>query len=575
MKCTNCGFENEENARICESCGAQMTQEAAKAPEETNEAPKETSVFKKLLKNKTALIGIAAIAAIVLLLVIVISAIANSGNGFIELEEQYLAIQNEDGDIAIIKGKKLLKNTIDLEEPEESYFSSQEESMDGKVLAGIAEDTLYVIRKNKVTKVAEDVEDFALSVEGNVIVYSVVDEEEEEMTLVYYTVKNGKTKEIAVSDEESYVSKYILSPDGEAVAYTVSEFDEDEEDGTKSTVYYFNGKKSEKITSNDIDLIAMANKGKYIYATATEETDEGSETTLYIYNKKGEKKTKLGKVASKSMLFNADCTQVIYYTQNDKGDTYSYMSLKGKEGIKLAKARLSLISTGMDVAYCYVGNSRILPVDDLYNHAYVGVNYSEEGGVSYDAYLVKKGDGKTVKLVSDVTNYTLDESGEFLYYMESDDDDNTLKVLKIKKGENAKDKAVTIAEEVESYVVTSDRKKVYFISEESLYRVNGKKGGKTKTIASDEVTESLVISDKDVVYYVDSDDTLYATTGGKGKKLMDDVDDVVSVLGNVYTMDEDGGLYFVNKKQKPKKIVDMYVEEEEESNPDYDGDDVG
>ncbi len=569
MKCTKCGFENEENSRFCQSCGASFEAvEAEKTEEVAQEAPAKKCCG--LLKNKAALIGLGALVAFVLLLVIVISAIANSGNGFIERECEYEIIQNEEGDLVVLSGKKLIKDKIDIETPEEADWEMMT-SLDGSVALVLVEDvdgeddvnTLYVIKKNKITKVADVEDDDAMiSVNGDVVLYNEIDEENETSTLICYTVKNGKTKEIFKSDEEKSISRYAVSPDGKTVVYTVNELEEEGDGEVKHVTYIYNGKKSEKIMTSDVMVIAVSNKAKYIYGAVQEEKEEGTDTILYIYNKKGEKETKLGNVSG-NIMFNADCTQAVYTTRNDKGDTYSYLTINGKEGVKLAKTALYMIATGIDANVYYGGSVPVYPVEDLYDHVFMGVKYDEEYKATYDAYLVKKGEDKTVKLVSGInTKFTLDKDAEYLYYMEADDDDNTLKVLKIAKGEKAKDKAKTIAEDVEKYVLTSDRKTVFFIDEDdSLCKVNGKKGGKSKTIASD-VVGSLYISEKDVVYYANEDEELCATTGGKGKKIMDDCYDVMVINGQIFVENEDHEICFVNKTKKPKKLVTEYVVKE-------------
>ncbi|MBE6619478.1 MAG: zinc ribbon domain-containing protein [Ruminococcaceae bacterium] len=593
MKCTNCGFENEANARSCQSCGAKLPKQIVEqTPESAEGAPENTEKKSCGSCKKFAILGIAA-AAVILLLVIVISAIANSGHGFIEKECQYEIIQNEDGDLVVLKDGKLLKDKIDVESPDEVDWDLLGESIDGKVAllgvedyAGEDDDegtfTLYVIKKNKIVKVAETEDDEAvLSVNGDVVIYNEIDENEDEeeptATLMYYTVKNGKTKEIAKSKEDSYVSDYVISPDGKTVVYRVSEFEEEGDGEMEYTVYLYNGKKSVEIMDDKANLVAVANKGKYIYATVEDEKEDDTEIVLNVYDKKGEKKAKLGSNIG-YVAFNADCTQVIYSVRNEeKGDVTSYMSIKGKEGVKLAKTVLYLMANGIDANACYSGNSIIYPVEDLYNHVFIGIKYDDKYNATYDAYLVKKGEDKTVKLVSGMdANFTLDKSAEYLYYMEADDDDNTLKVLKISKGENAKDKAKTIADEVVDYVVTSNRKKVFFVDEDdSLCKVNGKKGGKSKTVASD-VTTGLYINDKDVVYYGNEDEELYATTGGKGKKITEDIVDLEIIDGKLYIETEDGEVCYVNKTKKPKKIVTKYEEKAATPDvPDYDMPDVG
>ena len=133
-------------------------------------------------------------------------------------------------------------------------------------------------------------------------------------------------------------------------------------------------------------------------------------------------------------------------------------------------------------------------------------------------------------------------------------DDETLMCLEIAKGENAKGKAKEIAEDVESYVVTSDRKYLYYVSDAELFVVNGKKGGKAKTIENDDVARQLVISNDDYVYYY-CDDALCVTKGkSKGRALMEDAE-CASLSGYIYIADEDT-MYSARGKSKPKKILE-------------------
>ena len=126
--------------------------------------------------------------------------------------------------------------------------------------------------------------------------------------------------------------------------------------------------------------------------------------------------------------------------------------------------------------------------------------------------------------------------------------------LEIAKGEKAKSKAKEIAEDVENFVLTMDRKYLYYVSDSELYVVNGKKGGKAKTIESDDVYTEMTISRDDVLYYY-CDDAICATKGkAKGKAIIEDAE-FENLGGYIYIGDEDA-IYAARGKSKPKLLLE-------------------
>jgi hypothetical protein len=128
-------------------------------------------------------------------------------------------------------------------------------------------------------------------------------------------------------------------------------------------------------------------------------------------------------------------------------------------------------------------------------------------------------------------------------------------MIKISDGEKASDRYITLAEDIDSFWVTSDRKYVYYTSDDCLYSVNGKKGGKPTTVCNDEI-EDAAMNGKDVFYYI-LDGDLYATKNGKkGSKVLGDITSLSSTLtGIVYAENEDT-LYVSTGSKKPKKLMD-------------------
>lgn len=558
MNCKICGAELSSDAKFCVTCGAPVdadpapvaepvaepvVEAAQEAPVAVAEEPAASKVdlnavkaglidtlsplfakIKPYLTNKKVLIGIGA-ALVLLIAISVIATVASSNNGFISVKQSVMPVKNGD-EINLVVDKKVLSDTIESEGVED--YSS---SIDGKVFAFTTdENELYVLNGKKLKKVAEDVADFEISVSGSGIAYVL--DEEESRSLVLYTVSNGKTT--TVTDELANTT-YALSPDGKAVCYYVENDDEDSDD----TLMYFKGSKSVKITSSESELFGLSNNGKYIYVVC--ENDEGN-TYLYSYNTKGDR-TKLGSIDSSAVRFNDDHTQVMFFNEGK-----TYISNKGKDAEKASSNKISLVIAPNAMSFSD-RTSTTYPVSSLFDHV-----YTCSDGESTSVWVIKKNADKNVKLVSKVSGVKLDASAKYLYYIYNGEE---LRVIKISDGDNASEKFVTLAEDVTNYVVTSDRKYVYYTSDNTLYSVNGKKGGKAKTISSDDVSYSLAINAKDVVYYI-MDGDLYATSNGnKGSKVVSDVSAAYNTSNGVVYAGNEDTIYATTGSKKLTKILDM------------------
>ena len=558
MNCKICGAELSSDAKFCVTCGAPVdadpapvaepvaepvVEAAQEAPVAVAEEPAASKVdlnavkaglidtlsplfakIKPYLTNKKVLIGIGA-ALVLLIAISVIATVASSNNGFISVKQSVMPVKNGD-EINLVVDKKVLSDTIESEGVED--YSS---SIDGKVFAFTTdENELYVLNGKKLKKVAEDVADFEISVSGSGIAYVL--DEEESRSLVLYTVSNGKTT--TVTDELANTT-YALSPDGKAVCYYVENDDEDSDD----TLMYFKGSKSVKITSSESELFGLSNNGKYIYVVC--ENDEGN-TYLYSYNTKGDR-TELGSIDSSAVRFNDDHTQVMFFNEGK-----TYISNKGKDAEKASSNKISLVIAPNAMSFSD-RTSTTYPVSSLFDHV-----YTCSDGESTSVWVIKKNADKNVKLVSKVSGVKLDASSKYLYYIYNGEE---LRVIKISDGDNASEKFVTLAEDVTNYVVTSDRKYVYYTSDNTLYSVNGKKGGKAKTISSDDVSYSLAINAKDVVYYI-MDGDLYATSNGnKGSKVVSDVSAAYNTSNGVVYAGNEDTIYATTGSKKLTKILDM------------------
>lgn len=527
-----------------------------------------TDKVKPILAKKAVRFGIIGGFALLIVLGIVLGLLGNSG-GFVTMK-QTTKLEQVEGELKIIVNGKLIKDTIELgyqrdrdgeiieNDGKKEYRDwSTARSLDGKVTVVWvygevyeSEDSwystttgdLYVIKGKKLHMIAEDVYDYDISVSGKGISYMTKNERDEDDKFTTYTLKLynvGNKKTTTISDEVAS-SSVAIAPDGKSVAYF--EGDEGEEEyEIEYTLMYSNGKKTEKITSNEVNLIGMSNNGKHIYAIRSNESEEDLEYTLYSYNTKGEG-NKLGKIDSEysyDVSFNKDHTQVMFINEGK-----TYISTKGKEAVKAYSGELSLI-TPANAGYSYRTN----PVSNLYNHAYVAKD--DEGNRS--VMLIKKNSEKNAKLASKASNVQIDQSGEYLYYLYDGED---ARVTKISYGEKATEKFTVLAEDVDGFMATPNGKYIYFLSDDTLYSTNGKKGGK-KTIVCSEDVDDAVITTKGALYYIMDGDLYVTTNGKKGKKVLSDVENVSSTAsGQVYAETADA-LYVSTGSKKLKKLMDL------------------
>lgn len=541
MFCPNCGTENAEGAAFCASCGSAMNaapvqqdvpevapvEETTEVVEtvETTEAPKKDllaplkPLWEKVqpLFQKYKLFVIGAVGVIALILCISILASLFSNNGFTAIKRS-IALDIKDGEVYVISDVKKAKATG----LEAKYIDEQQVSLDGTVVALLTDaGDLAVVKGTKLTKVASDVVDFKLSEDGTGIAYIA---EEDEAELFLYNVKSKKAKSVS---NDVYRNSYFVSPDGDSVV-----FYEKGEDADEAKVMYFTGKKSTKVASGDVNIVGLSNNGKYIYGYAR--NDDG-ETILYRYNKKGDR-DKLGAFSNSTVYFNEKHTQILFMY-----DGKSYISRNGKEAVKIASSSASLLLPDSSEFFSNNSGYRTAPTDNLFNKVY------SCGG---NLWFIRKNADKSEKLANDASSVTLSEDAKLVYYINKGE----LKVLKVKHGDNASDKAKVLCDEsVSNYVVTSDCKKVYYVNGGSLYVVNGKTGKGKKTVANDDVSSILAINAKDVVYYAMEGD-VYATKGGKGKKVVSDAEGMDQTANGIVYIVTDDTVYATKGPKKPSKI---------------------
>ena len=622
MKCNNCGAELAEGVKFCGSCGTAVqapVEQPVAEPKPTETPATETTEVKEkakkanplavigakikpltekampivekckpfVLKNKLWFAGGACLLVLLITALIIIGA-CTSGNGFTPVKHTIDVFTNVDKEVLIkYDNKAVISTGIEAAGITETYCS-----IDGSICAfTTTENQLVVVKNKKAVVVADDVVDFVLSVNGNGIGYTVANDDETVDLMMYNVSKKKSTTVLSeYTPSNSSHADYALSPDGKSMVYY--KFDADDE---TYTMMYFNGSKHTKITSNEVNLVGLSNKGKYIYVVVA---DEEGNTTLYSYNTKGEKQ-KIGGCSTSDFYFNEDHTQIMYYDGSK-----TMISAKSKEAVRISSNRAWIMLPKTSTSLLNITSGRatltfesflnnfglsletVMQDKDMYNYykdyfnnilldAPVVNNYIYtvscdtlfnkvyicQKDNQYSAWLIKKNTDKSVRLVNNIYDWEIDESYEYLYYTDKDDN---LMMLKVSQGERASDKAKQIAEDVDTYVVTSDRSKVYFTSDDALYSCNGKNGKSKKTVAAENVHDYIVLNANDVCFYIMEGDAYATNNGKKGKMVVADVDSVaygnyvdyeleVTANGIVY-IEADGSIYASKTNKKPTKI---------------------
>jgi len=523
MICPYCGAENGDNFQFCQNCGAKVTarhaapaqqvpyvqnpQQVYAPPQEPGYAPQQTAVppkakkapklhidFKKYLPKepKKLLIPGAAALAVLVVVILLISLFAGGGNaGFDVRKNNNMFYYDQDAEERLLfQDGKLLEEGLDFSISRSLY------SMDGSVMAVVTdEDELYVIRGGAISLVAEEVDSFVLSLNGNTL--ACINEDEE------LTVYNTKSLEGTMIGEE--VAIVCLSPDGKTVAYCT--MDED----YNATAWLYQGKDSVELT-DDLAPFAVSNGGKLIYCIHPEKE------ALYIVNKKGEDTKIASEMDDTDIVYmNRDHTEMLFFS-----DGKWYITEDGGDKVKVhSKSDVFAPCHPYFHGSIYNAGIQTVAVDSLAGHFYLG------GDTLY--YMDKK--WETEKVDGDIYSgkIAVTQDGESVFFIR---DDNTLYTARSKDPGDPEE----LAEEVESFVITPDGEAVYFLDmEQTLWYQKGTK--EPKRIGDDVSTLSmtrdgwcLFLTD-----YSNNSGTLYASrNGSKREQLFSDCYRVIPTSSATY-----------------------------------------
>ncbi len=522
MKCEFCGQENAEESRFCEKCGAELkkpegpdaggTVQAAGAAV-TKAADEAKKIISKIPK-KALIIGAAAV-VVLILIIILVCALQPAKYPSRKADISFLYYEDDEQTEVLVNGSAL-KTKID------GSVSSRQIAMDGASAMALGEDgTLYYVDTKEMTVVKEDVEGFILAATGKGALYIDVDG-----AIWLYNCKNEKAEKIV---EDAEVEAAVIAPDGASAAYATVEENDDGEQETEAFLYL---KGESSSIGKNIMPVAMSNSGKYVYAL-------NNENELYVVPNGKEKEKLATDLSSGYIILNADHTQIGFATQDER----IYISDKGGEKVKLLNSRSCspVAPRNMAVFYSYntitydiktFGGNVVSMSDAVY---YVDNKFETEKISNIDGSVMITDDGKTV------------------VYQKNQD----LYRAAVSKPEDA----VKLADDIVSFNMTSDGKRVYYINEdEELWC----KSGNSDAVKIADDVYNIVITGKDVaLFLVDYSETsrrgtLYSCKNGKDReKIADDIGSVISGVKTAYYTVKDGDSTTVYVSQGDTKFTQI------------------
>lgn len=356
--------------------------------------------------------------------------------------------------------------------------------------------------------------DFCISPNGQTLVYSFStmkhDEFEEEYTTIIYLWKNGETKLLA--EMEGLHSPLSVSDDG-------------------NVIYLSNGY---RYTLGDLHVIR--NQGEPYLLGNCIDYQSISAGTSYI--------------SSVYPFRNADDTQLLYYQKDG-----TYLSVDGQPRKKLSAKIISPVAP--QLSFCSRSNSQsisyVYPHADLRNQVYASAEYTtlETDPATihcvYTLYYLGAA-GNLTQLATDVSEFSLDPSGQHLYYLTHG---GTLERIDLTESFTPH---ILDANSVDTFAITYNNSLVYYISDNGLYALQESTGTRAKLM--DVMNTPLYVTADNALHLrIGTALVSYDPINGVRRTQNDVTDCTLSTSGILYVTTENGTFVYLPQSSTWEQII--------------------
>ena len=459
MRCPHCKAKNPDNAIYCCACDVWILEPINRE----KKPPPRRDFWYRLRVRKRLLITVSAITAFCILLVCTLPHLqANNPAPTTPTPDIEYPYPETDFvlcryNIEPIIHKNRLCFIFNEQLLETEYMDCQNfvTSLDGGAAAVLTDDnTLLYIRNHTVTPIANNVNDFKLSVSGDGIVFLDTNH-----VLYHYHVDHKGID--LIYDANPGLMDYEISPDGKSVAFFR---DASRSSSIASVLWVYQNQQAfpyRSYNGNQHNIISISDNGQYIYTSDS--------TVLFCYS--NQILTTIGQfaagISNQRTYSNADHTQLLFY-QNDG----TYLSVNGQAATFISPEQLASISPEQTQSV-RLGSTLTEPVKDLCSSLYLS-NTTTSVTPNYTLWSFSE-DGVCIPLSTNFYSYKLDPAGQYFYYCTSFSDLYLLDTNTIRKPQH-------IASNVTQFAITYNNSALFYTTKDATYIRNA--AGETVALAT-------------------------------------------------------------------------------------------
>jgi WD40 repeat protein len=511
IRCSACGSDIPTTMKFCTSCGTaveappQAPQDFGQAPQDYGQAPQDYGVGMPsppaakpfdimMFVRKYMKLGIAAVAAIIL---IIVAVVVFSPDKY-ELAKRSMFVVPGD-EMAIVTPSNKAKIEI------RGNHISDSVSMDGRAAAVLVREigdswsdggTLYIV-KDRAQKVAEGVNSYWFSASGNGIAYTV-NESGSNAELWHYI--NGRNTR--VTGEFYIYGGCAVSPDGKTLAYAT--YNGDTIQGFTWSNNRANSVGRDGRSSRDVLPRAVSNGGRFIYFER--------DGTLFVQRGNNEdRRERLGDGARLAYA-NKDLSQVIF---NFDGRSFISRSGGSREGLS-GRVYGFILPDG--AAVFSSPSVTILGVSDFSNTFYE----------NSDNNLVRISNRyETSNVVRNIDGAYLANDGKTLTYLRNG------RISRV-NGTSREPQPHEVVSDVTRFIATADGGAVFYLDiDGDIYYQKGR--GRPVLVSNDFRGWNFGLFKGNTLFYV-ADSELFSSTGRRGQRVSGFTGDVQYVFADKFTV---------------------------------------
>ncbi len=545
MKCAFCGRKNKDNASTCRHCGAAipkppampdadaagmpleltaaddeltLSSDAAIAKDDPIESVAEEAHCKKLSK-KTWAILIACAAAVVCVVILVLSLLLSNGVT-LPVRNAYTLLYADGAYDIVCRGEAVdYASANDIVEAACTLDCAE-------AVALTEEGELFYFRGDEARLVSIGVSDFAIASNGRYVVYRIDDGR-------LYRYDGKKDVGGTALSPESVEPDFVISPDGKSVLFVASA------DGALCVCV--NTKVSELKSGTGLLPISVSRGGKYIYAY------EPDLNSIYSFVNRKNRNLLSGDIYGDIWL-NANHTEIMFDTTSSGGFKTAYIAIDGNERIELC--RMETASLGGTVAM-----RPVLTASTLYSTALYGAGISvDEHRIftcPYDTFdgrfffgngLVRFGLGETtvdVDGVVDVSFAIASDSCKDLFYVDGSS------LVHCKADQFPIGDVITQDCGTQLRISANGKVVWYTDADSTLYRM---KLGREPVEVCGKV-DSVFVMKNGAAVYLCGDGAYYSKNGKKSTSALSGIDMIFCGMYDMYVHGADGWMLFTSKGQ--------------------------